>query len=305
MATSVTITGSGCPIPDADRAGPGAMVRYVDDDGVETVLQFDAGRSTVQRLTAANVWIPNVTAVFLTHYHSDHVSGLADLVLTHWTMDRTDKAPGLPIIAPQGSTSNYVASMLDGWTDDIEVRAAHANRSSRPHVELVSFAAPPEPVEVWRRGDVVVSACQVRHEPVVDAVGYRIDTPDGSVAISGDTRVCAEVAALADGVDVLVYEAMRFSFYDDLPEHRHYVMDYHADTKLIGAQAAELNVPKLVLTHMIPPPANDAERQLYIDEIRSGGYQGDVVVADDMHTTAVGAAGLPQVKEFVPVAERD
>jgi len=305
MATSVTITGTGCPIPDADRAGPGAMVRYVDAEGTETVLQFDVGRSTVQRLTGANVWIPNVTAVFLTHYHSDHVSGLSDLVLTHWTMDRTDKGPGLPIIAPEGSTANYVSTMLEGWEDDIEVRAAHARRSSRPDIELVSFAAPPEPVEVWRRGDVVVSACQVRHEPVVDAVGYRVDTPDGSVVISGDTKVCDEIATLAQGADVLVYEAMRFSFYKDLPEHRHYVMDYHADTKLIGAQAAELGIPKLVLTHLIPPPANHDERQLYIDEIRSAGYQGDVVVADDLHTTAIGAAGLPDVKQFVAVAERE
>lgn len=305
MATSVTITGSGCPIPDADRAGPGAMVRYVDDDGVELVLQFDAGRSTVQRLTGAGVWIPHVSAVFLTHYHSDHVSGLYDLVLTHWTMDRTDKAPALPIIAPRGSTSKFVEGMLDGWDDDIEVRALHAGRNSRPEVELVAFDAPTEPVEVWRNGDVVVSACQVRHEPVVDAVGFRVDTPDGSVVISGDTRVCDEMAALSAGADVVVYEAMRFSFYDDLPEHRHYVMDYHADTKLIGAQAAELGIPKLVLTHLIPPPNSEAERQQYFDEVRGAGYEGEIVVADDLYTCAVGSGGMPTIKEFVPVAERD
>ena len=305
MSTSVTITGSGCPIPDADRAGPGAMVRYVDDEGTELVLQFDAGRSTVQRLTAADVWIPNVSAVFLTHYHSDHVSGLYDLVLTHWTMDRTDKAPGLPVVAPAGPTTKFVATMLEGWEDDIEVRRTHAGRQSRPDPRLVSFAAPATPTDVWRHGDVVVSACQVRHEPVVDAVGYRVDTPDGSVAISGDTRVCDEMAALAEGADVVVYEAMRFSFYDNMPTHRHYVMDYHADTKLIGAQAAELSIPKLVLTHLIPPPSNHAERQLYVDEVRSGGYRGEIEVADDLYTCVVGTGGMPPSKEFVPVAERD
>lgn len=305
MATSVTITGTGCPIPDAHRAGPGAMVRYVDDSGTEMVLQFDAGRGTVQRLTGADVWIPYVSAVFLTHYHSDHVSGLYDLVLTHWTMDRTDKAPGLPIIAPEGSTANFVSTMLDSWDDDIEVRRIHAGRESRPDPTLISFAAPTTPTEVWRQGDVVVSACQVRHEPVVDAVGFRVDTPDGSVVISGDTRVCDEMATLSAGADVVVYEAMRFSFYDDLPPHRHYVMDYHADTKLIGAQAAELGIPKLVLTHLIPAPTNDAERQLYIDEVRSSGYEGELVVAEDLYTCAVGSGGLPSTKEFVPIAEQD
>ena len=305
MATSVTITGTGCPIPDADRAGPGAMVRHMNENGDDLVLQFDAGRSTVQRLTGANVWIPHVSAVFLTHYHSDHVSGLYDLVLTHWTMDRTDNAPGLTIIAPEGSTANFVSTLLDAWADDIEVRRIHAGRTSTPEINLVSFAAPTEPTEVWRSGNVIVSACQVRHEPVVDAVGYRVETPDGVVAISGDTRVCEEVGALAEGADVVVYEAMRYSFYDDLPKHRHYVMDYHADTAAIGAQAATLGIPKLVLTHLIPPPASQDERQMYIDEVRGAGFAGELVIADDLYTCAVGSGGLPVGQEFVPVAERD
>lgn len=279
MSTSVTITGTGCPIPDGDRAGPGVLVRSGDLN-----LQFDVGRSTVQRLAGADVWIPDVSAAFLTHYHSDHVSGLYDLVLTHWVMDRTDDRPALPVIAPAGSTANFASTLLDGWEDDIAVRKEHAQRNSSPAIDVISFEVPDSPTEVWRSGDVVVSAGQVRHEPVEGAVGYRVDTPDGSIAITGDTRVCDEVAELAAGVDVLVYEAMRFSYYDDLPAHRHYVRDYHADTPLIGKQAAELGVPKLILTHLIPAPKNDAERQGYIDDVRSGGYEGEIVVADDLYT---------------------
>lgn len=298
MSTSVTITGTGCPIPDGNRAGPGVLVRSGD-----LALQFDAGRSTVQRLAGANVWIPDLSAVFLTHYHSDHVTGLYDVVLTHWVMDRVDKARPLPVIAPTGSTADFVSTMLAGWQDDIEVRAVHAQRESRPEVDLVAFDVPATPTEVWRSGDVVVSAGQVRHEPVEGAVGYRIDTPDGSIAITGDTRVCDEVTELAQGVDVLVYEAMRFSFYDDLPVHRQYVRDYHADTVLIGQQAAVLGVPKLVLTHLIPAPSSDAERQLFVDEVRSGGYEGEIVVADDLYTTAVGDAGLPDVRAIIGTNE--
>ena len=293
MSTSVTITGTGCPIPDADRAGPGALVRYDD-----LSLQFDAGRATVTRLAGANVWIPDLTAVFITHHHSDHLTGLTDLVLTHWVMDRTDRARTLPVVAPAGPSAKYVSALLDGWEDDIDVRATHARRSTRPGVDLIEFEIPDSPTEVWRHGDVVVSAGQVRHEPCPNSVGYRVDTPDGSVAITGDTRVCDEVAELADGVDVLVYEAMRFSFYDGLPPHRTFVTDYHADTRLIGKQAAELGVPKLVLTHLIPPPSTAVGRQEFVDDIRAAGYQGEVVVADDLYTTAVGAGGLPDV---VPV----
>ncbi len=293
MSTSVTITGTGTPIPDAARAGPGALVRCDD-----LTLQFDAGRGTVQRLTAADVWIPELSAAFITHHHSDHLTGLADLVLTHWIMDRTDARPPLPIVAPGGPSGDFVRSLLDGWSADIEVRAAHAGRATRPPVDLVEFEIPDHPAEVWRRGDVVVSAGQVRHEPCPSAVGYRVDTPDGSVAITGDTRVCDEVAELAAGVDVLVYEAMRFSFFDGLPPHRHYVMDYHADTRLIGEQAAALGVPTLILTHLIPAPSDDADRQLFVDEVRAGGFDGEVIVADDLFTTAVGDGGLPMVPEI-------
>ena len=184
MSTSVTITGTGCPIPDASRAGPGALVRSGD-----LTLQFDAGRSTVQRLAGADVWVPDLTAVFVTHHHSDHLTGLADVVLTHWTMDRADRGHALPVVAPAGPSADYVARVLDGWDADIDVRAAHAGRTTRPRVDLLAFDVPDAPTEVWRHGDVVVSAGQVRHEPCPLAVGYRVDTPDGSVAITGDTRV--------------------------------------------------------------------------------------------------------------------
>jgi ribonuclease Z len=304
MSTSVTITGTGCPIPDGNRAGPGALVRFDDGSGPAVTLQFDVGRSTVQRLAGANVWIPDLTSVFITHHHSDHLTGLTDLVLTYWTMDRTDTAPPLPIVAPAGPSTSYVSTLLDGWDADIEVRAAHAGRDSRPAFDLIGFEIPDRPTEVWRQGDVAVSAGQVRHEPCPNSVGYRVDTPDGSVAITGDTRVCDEVAELADGADVLVYEAMRFAFFDDLPPHRQHVKDYHADTRLIGAQAAALGVPSLILTHLIPAPVDETDRQAFVDEIRSGGYEGEVVVADDLHTTAVGSGGLPTVTEIVQAAEQ-
>lgn len=267
-------------------------------------MQFDAGRATVSRLAAADVWLPDLGAVFITHHHSDHLTGLTDVVMSYWIMDRQDSSRPLPVIAPAGPSSTYVSTLLDGWEDDIEVRAAHTGRASRPAVDVQSFDIPDHPTEVWRQGDVVVSAGQVRHEPCPNSVGYRIDTPDGSVAITGDTRVCDEVAELAHGVDVLVYEAMRFSFFEDLPAHRQFVTDYHADTRLIGAQAAALQIPLLVLTHLIPAPESHEDRQLFIDEVRSGGYEGEIIVADDMYTTAVGQGGFPRVAAVDQSAEQ-
>ncbi len=286
MTTTITITGTGCPVPDADRAGPGVLVQYD-----EIAMQFDAGRSTVQRLAGAGLWPTDLDAVFVSHHHSDHLTGLQDVVLTRWVMDRTLSAPPLPIVAPAGPAVTFLGEMLDAWRDDIEVRLAHSGRTQGPEVEIIGFDLPATPAEVWRSGregsGVVVSAGRVRHEPVHPAVGFRVETPDGVVAISGDTIVCDEVAELASGADVLIYEAMRFEEIEALPQPRRFILDYHADTRLIGAQARELGVAELVLTHLIPAPATDEERQVFVDDIRSGGFEGKVVVADDLYTVTL------------------
>jgi ribonuclease Z len=284
MTTTVTITGTGCPIPDPHRAGPGVLVRYGD-----LTLQFDVGRATVPRLAAADVWIPELGAVFVTHHHSDHLTGLTDLLLTRWVMRRDTATPTLPVIVPAGPAEQLVASLLDPWRDDLAARKAHTGRVDDPDYTVVPFAVTDTVTEVWRHDDVVVKAGPVRHQPLHPAVGYRVETPDGVVAITGDTLVCDEVGELVRGADVVVYEAMRFPPIEALPEHRRFILDYHADTRLIGAQMAELEIPTLMLTHLIPPPSTDAERQAFVDDIRNAGYQGALMVADDLEAVQLGS----------------
>lgn len=276
MTTTVTMTGTGCPIPMADRAGPGVLITYGDIH-----LQFDAGRSTVMRLVGAGSGPGELSAVFLTHHHSDHTTGLQDIFLTRWVMDRSDRLPPLPVVAPDGPSVTFARTMLDVWADDLEVRQQHSGRTTSPAAEVIPFPNPDGIVEVWRQDEVVVKAGQVRHEPVSPAVGYRVETPDGVVAITGDTLVCDEVGALAEGADVLVYEALRFGVVT--PESPNaFIRDYHADTVLIGKQAAELGTPTLVLTHLIPPPQTGVDEQGFIDDVRAGGFEGELIVARDL-----------------------
>ena len=279
MTTLVTITGTGTPLLQPDRAGAGVLIRCGD-----LHLQFDAGRSTAPRLMAAGSSPNSLTAIFLTHYHSDHLVGLTDVVLSHWVLDLTDTAARLPIVAPNGSTVRFCERMLDLWDDDLAVRSLHNQRDPHPKIDIIGFDTPETPTEVWRQGDVRVIAGPVRHEPVVGAVGYRVETPDGVVVITGDTLVCDEVAELAAGADVVVYEAMRMDEINKRPSNLRYITHYHADTRLIGKQMAQLGVPTLMLTHLIPPPSTPEERQAFADEIREGGYTGDLRVCDDLET---------------------
>ena len=288
VSTSVTITGTGSPVPSPDRAGPGVLIRVGD-----LALQFDVGRSTVQRLAGAGLWPTDLDAVFLTHHHSDHVVGLADLVLTRWILDRTDDVPALSIVAPDGPTARFASEVLTGWEDDIAVRRAHSGRATSPAIHVVPFPTPREPTEVWSIEGTRVLAAGVRHEPVPGAVGYRIETPDGVVAISGDTLVCDEVAALASDVDVLVHEAMRFEPIEALPEHRRFILDYHADTRLLGRMAVDANVGTLVLTHLLPAPENAADVQRFADDVRAGGFGGPLIVANDLDTVSLSGGAPP------------
>jgi len=282
MTSEVIITGSGCPRPSAHRAGPGALVRSGGQ-----YLQFDVGRGTVQRLTQAGINLADITAVFITHHHSDHLVGLPDLVMTRWIMDSADTSDPLPIIAPQGPAADFVRHMLDVWAADLTTRKGHTGRSVGPRYEVIEFSVANKPQMVWEHDGVSVFAGQVCHEPVRPAVGFRIETPDGTVAITGDTKVCNEVAELAERADVLVYEAMRFEPIQQLPPHRQFILDYHADTRLIGKQANELGIAKLILTHLIPEPQTDEDRAAYEADIRAGGFAGDLIIADDLDSVTL------------------
>lgn len=275
MTSSVVLTGTGVPVPDPDRAGPGTLVRTGG-----SCLQFDAGRATVLRLAGAGVRPESLDAVFLTHHHSDHLTGLADLLLTRWIGGAAETT----VVAPEGPAAAFARGTLDPWQDDIAVRVGHVGHGGPPSVEVEAFPASATPVEVWRRGDVVVRAVSVHHEPVLPAVAYRVDGPDGGVVISGDTTVCAEVEQLAVGAEVLVHEVFLRSLADAArhDDHLRALASYHADAVDLGAMAARAGVPRLVLTHLIPPPRDGYEE--YVAEVRSGGYDGDVVVGPDLTT---------------------
>lgn len=272
----VVVTGTGVPVPDPERAGAGTLVEL---DGVR--LQVDAGRGTVMRLTGAMAPVESLDVVLLTHHHSDHLVGLADLVLSRWVAG----AHATRIVAPAGPTARFASRLLDPWEDDIAVRIAHVGHGGPPSVEVVAFDPTSSPVEVWRSGDVRVTTVAVHHEPVLPAVAYRIDGPSGSVVVSGDTTVCAEVEALAAGADVLVHEVCLHAFTEAV-EGTHYeaIAAYHADAVDLGAAAQRAGVAHLVLTHFIPPPLDGYEP--YLDEVRRGGFTGDLVAGPDLTTVS-------------------
>ena len=282
MATTVTLTGTGGPPITPGRAGAGVFVKYND-----VVVQFDAGRATSNRLIEAGLRLADLDAVFITHIHSDHVFGLAELVLSRWIETQFDEvATPLSIFAPSGGAARFVKRMLEPYDEDIHLRREHMG-SREVVLDAQELPASFTPVEVWASPDraVVVESVAVHHEPVPDAVAYKVTTPDGSVVISGDTRVCQEVEDFSRYANVLVHEVVRRAPLAFIIEHIpriKSILDYHADSIPLGAMAQRAQVNTLLLTHLGPPPQNEADEQGFSDDIKSGGYTGHVLVGRDL-----------------------
>ncbi|MCP5150289.1 MAG: MBL fold metallo-hydrolase [Chromatiales bacterium] len=280
----VALTGTGYPRPHPERAGPGTLVRAGD-----VTLQFDAGRGTAMRLAALGVSCRDLDAVALTHHHSDHLVDLADLALSRWTvLDREGPDTALTVIAPEGAAGRFAARLLEPWAEDIAIRVRQTGRDTRPQVRCLTFEVGAQAAPVWSSGAVVLRAVRVHHEPVEPAVAYRVDAPDGAVVVSGDTRVCDEVEALARGARVLVHEVIRAAPMGATRSAG--VVAYHADSVALGGLAARAGVEMLVLTHLIPAPAGVADEEAYVADVRAGGYRGQVVVGRDLDMVTLGAA---------------
>lgn len=282
MSTSVTVTGTGVPPVCPGRAGSGVLVRHAD-----LALQFDAGRSTTLRLADVGVLPAELDAVFITHHHSDHIMGVVDLVYAAWV--NRPISVNLSFVAPSGPAVRFLERMLDPFEDDLEVRTRHSARAW-PQPRISSFEATADPTEVWARGDVRVLARTVHHQPVEPAVCYRIETPDGAIVISGDTRVCDEVEELATGCDVLVHEAFRVdAFVEETGDPSARVLgNYHSDVTLLGAMVARAAPGHLMLTHLVPQPRTDEAKAAFVADLEAGGYKGPVTVCDDLDSFTFG-----------------
>src|ERR1041385_4546870 len=200
--TQIVMLGTGTPRPTPTRFGPATAIVVGDRAYI-----VDAGPGVVRRAAAAaEKGIPaldpvKITVAFLTHLHSDHTTGLPDLIFTPWVMNR----PELTIYGPEG-TEQMTQHILQAWSADIETRTKGMEKQK----PLVVHAYDAKPGVVYQDNRVKVTAFPVPHGEWKQAFGYRFDTPDRSIVISGDTSPSDSVVRACDGCDLLLHE-----MYDD------------------------------------------------------------------------------------------
>jgi ribonuclease Z len=272
----VTLLGTGSPIPDAGRAGPSTMVRAGGQ-----VFLVDCGRGVLQRLTAAGVGANALTALLLTHLHSDHIAELGDVIITRWVMTFGPPNP-LPIIGPPG-TAEVVEATLKVFGFDIGYRIAHhADLTEPPPVDVQ------EHVEglVWDRDGVRITVAPTDHRPVAPTIGFRVSHERASVVLAGDSVPCKSLDELAAGAGALVHTVIRKDLIDLMPQQRiRDICDYHSSVEEAAATATRAGVDTLILTHYVPPIAPGQE-----DDWRARAaseFGGRIELGDDLHRVEV------------------
>jgi ribonuclease Z len=273
----VTLLGTGSPIPDARRAGPSTLVRA----GGQTFL-VDCGRGVLQRAAAIGVGANSLTALLLTHLHSDHIADLGDVLITRWVSTFDPAAPPLPIIGPPG-TAEVVENTLKAFGFDIGYRIAH-------HADLT--APPPVEVEevtggvVWGRDGVRILVGPTDHRPVAPTVGFRVEHGGASVVLAGDTVPCAGLDDLAAGAGALVHTVIRRDLVEAMPVQRiRDICDYHSTVEQAAQTAARAGVGILVLTHYVPTlqPGQEDEWKA----LAAAHFGRQIELGDDLHRVEV------------------
>ena len=275
----VTLLGTGSPIPDPNRAGPSTLVRAGGQ-----VFLVDCGRGVLQRAAAAGVGAAGLSALLLTHLHSDHIAELGDLVITRWVTNFAPDPAPLPIIGPPG-TAETVAATLKAFGHDIDYRIAHhADLNAPPPIEVHEYTEGP----AWDRDGVTIRVAPTDHRPVAPTIGFRIEFGGASVVLAGDTVPCASLDQLAGGADALVHTAIRKDILIHVPQQRvKDVCDYHSSVQEAAATAARAGVGTLVLTHYVPAIAPGQEEQWRA--LAATEFNGQIELGDDLHRVEVQA----------------
>lgn len=270
-ATKIIMLGTGTPRPNPDRSGPATAIVVGD-----RAYLIDFGPGVVRRAAAAAakgypaVDPVNIKVAFLTHLHSDHTAGYPDLMLTPWVFGRKE----LDVYGPEG-TEEMTRHLIAAYRQDIDNRTKGMEHAP----PLVVRAHDVQPGVVYKDDRVTVRAFAVAHGEWRQAFGYRFETPDRTIVISGDTSPSDELVANCQRCDVLIHEVQLPSYnVKIMPDWPAYRARYHTTTDQLADIANRTKPGLLVVYHNA---ANEAGLKEILRQIQRT-YHGQVVISHDL-----------------------
>jgi ribonuclease BN (tRNA processing enzyme) len=242
----------------------------------------DCGNGVAIQLSRADLPLPTLRHVFVTHQHSDHNADYGNLLLLAWAsglQTRVDTWGPAPL-----ARMTRLFFEMNGY--DIRTRIMDEGRT--PLAPLVHVHELTRGGTVMRDENVTVRCALVDHSPVKPAFAYRFDSRDRSIVISGDTNRSDALIRLARGADVLVHEALYVPAVDRLAARapnaaalKNSIIGHHTSVEDVGRVAEAAGVKTLVLSHFVPPDDPNITDQMWIDGARSK-YKGRIIVGKDL-----------------------
>ena len=288
-ALTVVLCGTGSPIPS--KRAQACTAIFVGGQ----FLVFDVGNGAARTMEALNIPVGHLNAIFLTHFHSDHIADLGETIDRSWVNGRREH---LSIFGPEG-TSDIVRGCLDAYSREFGYRTAHHGVEMMPPdfagATAMEFRAPSgdETVVVYEEHGIVVKAFKANHPPVVPAVSYRIEYAGKVVVVTGDTTATAALTEQSREADLLVSEVMNMDLVHEIEAASraagnefnarilHDIRSYHMDARDLGQLAREAGVKKLALTHLIPPLDHHVQATTYFKCPIEEMYHGEIVLGKD------------------------
>lgn len=267
--TRVILLGTGNPNADPERHGASTAIAV--DDAVYIV---DFGPGVVRRASAAGLAMPKLSRAFVTHLHHDHTSGYADLIFTPWTLDRTEP---LEVYGPPG-IAKMTEHLVAAYSEDIELRLNGLEPANKTGYKVNAHEI--SPGVIYKDDKVTVKAFAVPHGSWKHAYGFRFETPDRVIVVSGDTTVSPAVEENARGADVLLHEVIcGAGLAKRTPDWKAYHTAFHTTAPDLGRIAVRAQPKALVLHHVLLSGCTEEE---LLKEIRGAGFTGRTVIGKDL-----------------------
>ena len=284
----VGLCGTGSPLPSRERAASCTVVI-----AGKALFVVDAGEGAARNI--AQMGLPNgrIKAMFLTHFHSDHIDGMGPMMLLRWTASG-NKSP-LPVYGPSG-VEQVIAGFNAAYALDNGYRTAHHGEAITPPAAAgataIAFALPAAPTVIYDAGGLRVTAFAVDHRPVQPSVGYRFDYKERSLVVSGDTAPSNSLEVASKGADLLIHEALNPTMVKTLAakldkagrnqtaQIMRDIIDYHASPAQAADSARVAGVQMLVLSHVVPSMPSPYLNAAFLDGAEDR-FDGPIIVGED------------------------
>lgn len=271
---TVTLLGTGTPRPDINRFGPATLIEYKNKK-----FLFDAGRGVTMRLAQIDVKPSEIDHVFITHLHSDHLTGFDDLFLTGWIWQRQSN---FHVYGPEG-IAQFSQNIKEAYSKDIDYR------NNQSHLGIDGLHIISHTIEtdskVYDEDGLTITAFLVDHGDVKPAFGYRIETSENVIVISGDTRYSKNLVKNSIGVDLLIHELAAID--DNLLKQNNKlrkIAGYHTSIDEMKQVLSETTPKVTIFTHLLLLGVSE---EVVLSSIKDS-YSKPIYIGKDLLSVKIG-----------------